>query len=247
MTFFNNICNICSQLLRQRLRGTAGASCLVVFGTAVALQSNPSSAGDIPLTATSSKNAPFSQVFFTGSVYAVKDKDYKSSEPSIGFFSLWSENPTDKQLLVAVQYCLSAHSLTESNAHLTAMILLDNNQPLLTINQSIRENAARLRLVQPRHYSPSHGIGDPFDDQFLNPLDEELDYGSGLRIPAVTCSAGSNIFDFTKLAGAIAQLPNRTLQVKLVFSNGEVQNWHLGKKTVQAIKDLLAIRQTPKN
>ena len=91
-----------------------------------------------------------------------------------------------------------------------------------------------------------HGFGDPFDDQFLNPLDENVD-PYGIRLPTVTCNAGSNQFDLTKLASAIAQLPNRTLQVKLVFSNGEIQNWHLGKATVQAIKNLLAIRQTLMN
>ena len=231
-------------LLKRRFLNTAVVSCLVSFATVVVLQSHPSYAVDIPTTTTSIKKAPFSQVFFTGSVYAVKDKDYESSEPFIGFFSFWSENPTNNHLLVSVRYCLPADSLTEANTGLTAIALLQNNHPLVTINQSVAENPARLILVRPGYYSPSHGFGDPFDDQFLNPLDENLDYNlGGIRIPTVTCNAGSNKFDLTKLAGAIAQLPNRTLQVKLMFSDGKSQNWHLGKATVQAIKDLVVIHQ----
>jgi hypothetical protein len=228
-------------LLKQRFLNTAVAIFLVHSGTGVLLKSNPSYAVDIPTTTTSIKKAPFSKVFFTGSDYAVKDKDYKSSEPSIGFFSLWSKNPTNKRLQVAVQYCLPAHPLSESRPHLSAMTILDNNQPIVTINQGVGENRAQLRVVQPGYYTPplypSFYGEDPFDDPFWKPLEREFDY-----VPAVTCSAGSNRFDLTKIAGAIAQLPNRTLQVKLVFSNGEIQNWHLGKKTVQAIKDLLTIR-----
>jgi len=231
-------------LLKQRFLNAAVVNCLITFGTAVVLQSHPSFAVDIPTTSTSIKKAPFSQVFFTGSVYAVKDKDYESSEPSIGFFSFWSENPTNNHLLVTAQYCLPADSLTEANTGLTAIALLQNNHPLVTINQSVEENPARLILVHSGYYTPSHGFGDPFDDQFLNPLDENLNYSlGGIRIPTVTCNAGSNKFDLTKLVDALAQLPNQTLQVKLVFSNGKIQNWHLGKATVQAIKDLLAIHQ----
>ncbi len=234
------------QSLKKQFLNSTVASCLVTSATAVLFQSNPNYAVHIPTTAISIKQAPYSQVFFTGSIYAVKDKDYESSEPSVGFFSLWSKNPTNNRLQVAVQYCLPTHALAGSGAHLTGMTLLDKKQPLVTINQGVRENTAQLRLVKPGYYIPFYdsfyAIEDPFDDPFRNPLERDLDY-----IPAVTCSAGSNKFDLTKLAGALAQLPNQTLQVKLVFSNGQIQNWHLGKGTVQAIKDLLAIRQTLSN
>lgn len=238
MSFFKSSC---SQLLLQQFLRAVVVSCLATYVTAVVFQSNPSQAVDIPTTATSIKKAPFSQVFFTGSVYAVKDKDYDPSEPYIGVSSLWSKNPATKQLLVTVKYCLAAQSLTQLNVHLTAINLLNKNQLLVSIDKSVKEDPARLRLVQSGYYKPSHGYGDPFDDRFLNPLDEEIDYNSGIRIPTVTCSSGTNSFDFTNLAGALAQLPNQTLQVKLVFSNGETYTWHLGKQTVQAVKDLLSI------
>ncbi|MBV9387696.1 MAG: hypothetical protein JOZ78_14845 [Chroococcidiopsidaceae cyanobacterium CP_BM_ER_R8_30] len=242
---------------KQRFFNVVVVSCLITIGIVV-FQPNPTSAikvlpkapsgscvdcVNIPTTPISLKQAPFSRVFFTGSVYAVKDKDYEPSEPSFGFFSLWSVNPTDNQLLVAARYCLPTNSLSAASARLSAITLLDKKQPLLTIDQSIAENPAQLREIQPGYNTPSHGFGDPFDDQFLNPLDENFDYAFGVHLPAVTCSAGSDRFNLTKLTDALAQLPNKTLQVKLVFSDGETQNWHLGKETVKAIKDLLAIRQ----
>ncbi|MBV8882727.1 MAG: hypothetical protein JO235_01820 [Chroococcidiopsidaceae cyanobacterium CP_BM_RX_35] len=239
MSFFQQLC---WQLFKQRFLNVVVVGCLITVAIVV-FQPNPTSAINIPTTPISFKQAPFSQVFFTGSVYAVKDKDYEPSEPSIGFFSLWSTNPTNNQLIVAARYCLPTYSLTATNARLSAITLLDKKQPLVTIDQSIAENPAQLREIQPSYNTPPHGFGDPFDDQFLNPLDENFDYAFGVHLPAVTCSAGGNKFDLTKLVDALAQLPNQTLEVKLVFSDGETQNWHLGKTTVKAIKDLLAIRQ----
>ncbi len=228
-----------SSLFKQRFLNAAVVSWLVISHLVMSYELTAIAIA----TATPVKQAPFSKVFFTGSVYAVKDKDYEPSEPSIGFFSLWSKDPTNNYLQVTVQYCLPT-SLTTTNAHLTAIVLLNNKQPLVKIDRSVAESPARLRLVEPGYYNTPHGFGDPFDDQFLNPLDEKLDNIFGVHLPTVTCIAGSNQFDLTELTEAIAQLPNRTLQVKLVFSDGETQNWHLGKTTVQAIKDLLAIPQT---
>lgn len=232
---------LCWQLFKRRFFYFV----IVVITTGIVVfQPNHASAVNIPTTPISVKQAPFSQVFFTGSVYAVKDKDYEPSEPSIGFFSLWSANPANNQLLVTARYCLPTYSLTAANAHLSAIALLDKKQTLVTIDQSIEENLAHLREIQPGFTIPSHGFGDPFDDQFLNPLDENFDYAfGGIHQPAVACSSGSNRFDLTRLADALSRLPNQTIQVKLVFSDGETQNWHLGKATVKAIKDLVSIRQ----
>lgn len=229
-----------SSIFKQRFLNTAVVSWLVISHLVMSYELTAIAF----TTATPVKQAPFSKVFFTGSVYAVKDKDYEPSEPSIGFFSLWSKDPTNNYLQVTVQYCLPTNSLTAADAHLTAIVLLNNKQPLITIDRSVAESQAQLRLVEPGYYNSPHGFGDPFDDQFLNPLDERLDNVFGVHLPTVTCIAGSNQFDLTKLTDAIAQLPNRTLQVKLVFSDGATQNWHLGKATVQAIKNLLAIPQT---
>lgn len=41
-------------------------------------------AEDTITTATSIKNAPYSKVFQTGSIYAVRDHDFRGSEPALG-------------------------------------------------------------------------------------------------------------------------------------------------------------------
>ncbi|MBD2100329.1 hypothetical protein [Leptolyngbya sp. FACHB-261] len=63
-------------------------------------------------------------------------------------------------------------------------------------------------------------------------------------MPAAICSIGSSRFDISQLTGAISQLPARTLQVKLIFSNGTTSQWGLGHETVQALENLITLRHT---
>ena len=69
-------------------------------------------AEDTITTASSIKNAPYSRVFQTGSIYAVRDHDFRGSEPTLGVSTLWSKNPTKhrqtpsntSQVLLACKY-----------------------------------------------------------------------------------------------------------------------------------------------
>lgn len=207
-------------------------------------------AEDTITTATSIKNAPYSKVFQTGSIYAVRDHDFRGSEPSLGVSTLWSKNPTKDSLLLGVRYCVPENSLVDSDASLTKMVLLSNNQPLVTINQPIKETPSYQRVVQNSTTIPGFGFWDPDtywgNDAFWDGIDEPFWTGAA-TLPSVTCSAGSSRFNIAPLANAIAQLPPQTLQMKLIFSNGATSQWKLGEKTVQALKELLAIRQTPSN
>jgi hypothetical protein len=127
----------------------------------------PAMAAEIPSTVTSIRKAPYSRVFYTGSIYAVNDSTYFGLSPFVGDF-FWSEP-----------------------------------------------------------YSYSY-----FPDDFF-PVYE----------PPLIAETGLSEFDISQLAGTIAQLPNQTLQMRLYFSDGETQTWHLGKGTVEALKQLVAINQ----
>jgi hypothetical protein len=41
---------------------------------------------------------------------------------------------------------------------------------------------------------------------------------------------------------AISQLPSKTLNVDLLFSNGQVETWRLGQGSVEAIKTLPSLQ-----
>ncbi len=205
----------------------------------------------VPTTATSISKAPYSRVFFTGSAYAVKDHDFKGDNPALGFSTLWIENPDRSRFHVGVRYCLPDQSLADRGTSLTSIVLMNNDQPLVTIDRRIKATSAQQKFLQTGY---SYQEIDPFweNNQFYNGIDplwgnlDNFGYNDeSLYRNPVTCSAGSSRFDISQLADAIAQLPNKTLQVKLVFSDGATSNWRLGDKTVRALKDLLTIRQTP--
>ncbi|BAY49959.1 hypothetical protein SAMD00079811_75880 (plasmid) [Scytonema sp. HK-05] len=201
-------------------------------------------------TATSIKNAPYSKVFQTGSIYAVRDHDFRGSEPALGVSTLWSKNPTKDSLLLGVRYCVPDNSLVGSDASLTRIVLLSKNQPLVTINQPIKQTPSYQKVVQSSTTVPELGFWGPGpywgNDGFWDGVDEPF-WAGAATFPSVTCSAGGSRFNIAPFASAIAQLPPQTLQMKLIFSNGATSQWELGKKTVQALKELLAIPETSSN
>lgn len=221
----------------------------VTVGAAIA--TTPSvRAEDTIVTATSIKQAPYSQVFYTGSMYAVRDHDYKGSEPKIGVSTLWSKNPTNSTLSLRVRYCVPESVMVGSSASLTKLVLLNNDQPLVTIDQPIKATPSYQRVVQSATVVPGLGFWDPDtywgNDAFWNGIDDPFWAGS-TTLPSVSCNAGSSQFNIAPLADAIGQLPPQALQMKLIFSNGATSQWKLGQKTVQALKNLLTVRQTSLN
>lgn len=239
-----------AKLLR---RGIAACSFFAIFSIA-AIQPASAQTAAVPTTATPIRKAPYSKVFFTGSVYAVKDRDFKADNPSLGFSTVWFENPAQDNLQVNVRYCLPKDSVAQAGAQLTQMVLGNNNQPLVTINQRVKTTPTTLRVLRPGYYSYAEGLDDDFlDDDFLyGDIDpfwgdpDGFDVSAPVYVPPITCSGGTSRFNVSQLTGAIAKLPSKTLQVSLVFSNGETSNWQLGAKTVQALKELIAIpNQSP--
>jgi hypothetical protein len=51
-----------------------------------------------PITTSSVQQAPYSRVFYTDTVYAVKDRDYKPGDSKVGFFSVWSKKTSNQDL-----------------------------------------------------------------------------------------------------------------------------------------------------
>ncbi|OKH43736.1 hypothetical protein NIES2101_29785 [Calothrix sp. HK-06] len=198
-------------------------------------------------TASSIDKAPYSKVFTTGTVYAVRDHDFEGSEPSIGVSTFWVKKPADKQFLLGVRYCIPENSLIDSDATLTSMMLLKDNKPLVTFEQPIKVTPAHQRVIQTSIVGSAYGFWEPgtywyndgFYDDFGNPF-----WSSGAALPSVTCSAGSGRFNIASFTNTISQLTSETLQMKLTFSNGAISQWRLGKKTVQALKELITIDPT---
>ncbi|MBW4540423.1 MAG: hypothetical protein KME43_14950 [Myxacorys chilensis ATA2-1-KO14] len=229
------------QIIPIQLSSIVVASSLAVASNAIV----PTADAADPSTATSIQQAPYSQVFYTGSVYAVKDRDYKASNPKLGFFSVWSKNPANNDLRVSVHYCLKDQALSESGSDLTRMKLLNNRQSLLTINQVIAEKPVYEKEISPGYYEqPNFEAFDWFDDPFSwdLPYDGDFDSFAPVYSSPAFCNAGFTQFEISSLKNEIAQLPNQTLQVQLSFSNGETQTWQLGQGTVQALKKLATIR-----
>ncbi|HEY9801617.1 MAG TPA: hypothetical protein V6D25_14770 [Leptolyngbyaceae cyanobacterium] len=176
----------------------------------------------------------------------MKDKDYDPINSSLGFFSVWSKNPVNNEIQVAVNYHLQDKYLQEPDTYLTAMTILNQNQPVLTINQVVKEAHTQKETLNPGHYETTGFASDPFwieSDPFLYPTYYDWDDEPSIYVPPTQDYTGFTRFDISRLAGAIAQLPNKTLDVQLTFNNGETEHWRLGQGTVQALKQLVEINQ----
>ncbi len=234
----------------QHVQRTASRYSLSI--TCTLLVFSPRLVAAAPPPATSIAQAPYSQLFFTGSAYAVKDQDFDPSDPVIGVETVWSRDLKTRRLQVEVAYCIPDNAIKGSP--LAKVLLLNQKQSLVAIDQRIGQAVASVSILSPAQYvypslsdfeDPNLIEEDPFGNLYAN----RFSYPFGFRSfpsgysPEAICSSGRGRFELSQLTQTIAQLPPQTLQMQLVFANGATQTWQLGNKTVQALKDLLQISQ----
>ncbi|MBC8123006.1 MAG: hypothetical protein H7Y22_14350 [Gemmatimonadaceae bacterium] len=218
------------------LIGVVAGGIAATFGSGRAVAQTPAEA------AAAVRSGPFSQLFNVGSVYVVKDKDFDPAEPKIRFGSVWIDHPNQGALEVAVRYCVPEADIAQEGASLAEMTLLDNQNPLVKITKVVSTSSASETQVRAPQYTPPVVIA-PYITPYTGLWGGGYVADPGSYTPAIDCSAGATRFDLAPVISKIASLPNRTLQVQLLFSNGSVQNWQLGSKTVQALKSLPEIKR----
>lgn len=237
-----------SALLKKQSLSVLLASSFLLGG-AISLQPHSANAQQQikPSVLEEIRQAPFSQLFKIQSgaatAYAVKDKDYKSKQGSVGVFTLWGEIPEQQRLETYVLYCLPNDKIASSDTHLVEVVLLDDNKELVKIDQILGVTSSQVHEIQPAQYIPTTFFADPFYVPFWNPFGPSISYVAPSYIPAVQCSAGGTRFDLNPIKEQIARLPNKTLAMKLIFKNGMTSTWRLGEGTIKATKELPSLRK----
>ncbi len=194
------------------------------------------------------REAPFSEQFIIPAqdgieVQAVKDKDFDPDYDGVGFYSLWGSVPEYDVFQASVFYCFRNPSLV--GAELEKVTLMDDDEVLLTMDQRFVTTAAENVEVSPERYETIQ-YSDPFYDPFWGGWGR-YPYGGTFAprvttrtvyFPAVDCSVGGGRFDLATVRDQIPTLPDKTLDVRLLFSNGVVETWRLGRGTVREIRAL---------
>jgi hypothetical protein len=190
--------------------------------------------------------APFSEVFTlttpnAGQAFAIKDQDYQPNNNQIGVFSLWADAPDIDLLQVAIRYCLPDQAIAQAGAHLVEVELRLDGETLVKIDQPAVSTTSTVYEVSPETQNTTY-YSSTFVDPFWNPYYYSAPYQSSTYIPEVNCSLGGSRLDLKPVKDAIATLPDQTLEMRLLFSNGMTANWHLGRGTVSALKQLPTIQ-----
>jgi hypothetical protein len=191
------------------------------------------------------REAPFSQVFAvttaTGDIgYGVKDKDFDPTYNMVGLYSLWADVPDQGLLQTAVMYCILNRSL--EGAELEEITLMDGDTELVTLREKVVATGAREQEVSPAQTVTTYT--SPFYSPYWGGAYYGY-YGSSYAttyVPAVNCSLGGARFNLLPVKAEIAQLPSKTLTVKLLFSDGQTETWRLGQGSVEAIKTLPSLQ-----
>jgi hypothetical protein len=194
------------------------------------------------------REAPFSEIFTIadGAAFGVKDKDYNPSEPTVGVFSLWADVPGRDRTEMVMKYCVENTSIAQDSATLVEVSLLSGDTTLATIDNVIEAGTAQIDRVQPPRTS---GVGtsfyyDPFyNPYYYSPFSFGISYSPTVQLPAVDCSAGLTRFNLQPIRAALAELPDQTLRMRLLFSDGNTEYWQLGRGTVNAITQLPSLRE----
>lgn len=190
------------------------------------------------------RNAPFSDIFTValpngGTAYAIKDKDFSPNYKSVGLYTLWGDAPEIDLLQVSVFYCFRNQAI--ANAMLEEIAILDGSETLVTLDQGLVATQAQDIEIVPERYEPATIVSDPFYSPFWM-LGYSGDIGDPTYVPAENCSVGGGRFDLRPVQDAIAQLPNKTLDIRLEFNNGEVETWRLGRGTVEEMKSFPSLQ-----
>ncbi|AGY59833.1 hypothetical protein [Gloeobacter kilaueensis] len=199
-------------------------------------------------------NGAYSQLLASGTAYVIRDKDYNPQQPQSGFFTTWIYNArAAAPLQVRANFCVPEKSIADAPpAQLENIDLLDSGKLLVRIDKSLAATPANVRVVQPGYYTGGSRIGPVYDGfaywggrpYWRSPYwgGYAYDYTPPLYHPPVSCATGSAAFDLQSEIPALTKLPEKTLAVRLQFSDGETSNWHLGADTVRELKRLIAIR-----
>ncbi|MEM9120633.1 MAG: hypothetical protein AAGD09_22540 [Cyanobacteria bacterium P01_F01_bin.56] len=191
------------------------------------------------------QEAPFSEVFAVTTVngevgYGIKDKDFDPRYDLVGFYSLWADVPEQGLFQTAVMYCILDPDL--EGAELESLTLLDGETPLVTLDEKVIATDTQEFEVAPQQTVTTYA------DPYYSPYWGDAYYGLGgstyttTYVPAIDCSLGAARFDLLPVQAEIAQLPSTTLNVELVFSNGQTEMWRLGQGSVEAIKTLPSLQ-----
>ncbi|NEQ47895.1 MAG: hypothetical protein F6K00_31940 [Leptolyngbya sp. SIOISBB] len=191
------------------------------------------------------QEAPFSEVFAVTTVngevgYGVKDKDFDPRYDLVGFYSLWADAPEQDLLQAAVMYCILDPDL--EGTELEALTLMDGETPLVTLDEKVVATDTQEFEIAPQQTVTTYA------DPYYSPYWGDAYYGLGgstyttTYVPAVDCSLGAARFDLLSVQAEIAQLPATTLNVELLFSNGQTEMWRLGQGSVEAIKTLPSLQ-----
>ena len=194
------------------------------------------------------REAPFSEQFIIPAqngieVQAVKDKDFDPDYDGIGFYSLWGSVPEYDVFQASVFYCFRNPSLV--GADLETVTLMDGDEVLLTMDQKFVTTVAENVEVSPERYETIQ-YSDPFYDPFWGGWGR-YPYGGNFAprvttrtvyFPSVDCSVGGGRFDLASVRDQIPNLPDKTLDVRILFSNGVVETWRLGRGTVRELRNL---------
>lgn len=191
------------------------------------------------------REAPFSEVFTvttaTGeTAYGVKDKDFNPTYELVGLYSLWADVPEQGLLQAAVMYCILDPSL--EGTELAEITLMDGEEALVTLDEKgVATETETLEVAPPQTVTT---YADPFYSPYWRSGFHGFPGGTYVTTyePAVNCSLGGARFNLLPVQAELAQLPSKTLNVQLLFSNGQTETWRLGQGSVAAIKTLPSLQ-----
>lgn len=192
------------------------------------------------------REAPFSEMFSVanGEAFGVKDKDYNPAEPTIGIFSLWADVPKWNRLELVMKYCVENTDIANVSGSLVEVSLLDGDETLVVIDDVVEAGMASINQVEPPRTSsvnPSFYLDPFYNPYYYSSFTFGVSYSPTIQLPAVDCSAGVSRFNLLPVSAALAQLPDSTLRMRLLFSDGSTEYWQLGGGTVSALKELPSV------
>lgn len=192
--------------------------------------------------------APYNQLVRSGRLYLVKDRDFDREWPQQGIRTAWLYVPprdeAPDRLELRADYCLKGLAAATTNTYLQRIDLIEGERVLVSMEDGIGAQAAADPVLAPQAYAQN-----PYDTRqvasgvFVYPPRYYYSYPFPTYHLNEDCASDLAGFDLAPIANALARLPEKSLGLRLHFSNGLVSNWGINGTTIQALKRLLQVRR----
>jgi hypothetical protein len=194
----------------------------------------------------SGEELPFNQMVRVGPAFIVKGVDYNPIWPRHGIRTAWLSVPEQNgRLELRTRYCLVALAQAAPDTFLQRIDIADGERVLVSLRDGLGALVTEDEILAQIDYEDvsNDTARQIASGSFAYPPRYLTNFPFPTYHPVENCASDHAGFDLRAVASQLAELPQRTLTLRLHFSNGLVNILGINGRTIAEVQKMLTLRQ----